>query len=93
MKPKECFLAGANSIFSGDKLLTTPNPGADKDSHMFDILGLKPMNRQNVMMSPLNHNNAFIPTKKNLNSVKRITLRQLNNNLRKSTSHPMIIWG
>ena len=41
-----CFLAGANSIFSGDKLLTTPNPGADKDSHMFDILGLKPMNRQ-----------------------------------------------
>ena len=41
-----CFLAGANSIFSGDKLLTTPNPGADKDSHMFDILGLTPMNRQ-----------------------------------------------
>jgi biotin synthase len=38
-----CFLAGANSIFYGDKLLTTPNPGADSDTVLFDRLGLSPM--------------------------------------------------
>jgi biotin synthase len=37
-----CFLAGANSIFAGDKLLTTPNPGALKDREMFQKLELKP---------------------------------------------------
>ncbi len=37
-----CFLAGANSIFAGDKLLTTPNPNVDEDMKMFDLLGLKP---------------------------------------------------
>ncbi len=35
-----CFLAGANSIFSGEKLLTTPNPDFDKDKKMFELLGL-----------------------------------------------------
>jgi biotin synthase len=38
-----CFLAGANSIFYGPKLLTTPNPGRDRDGALFDKLGLKPM--------------------------------------------------
>lgn len=37
-----CFMAGANSIFSGDKLLTTPNPAFDADNAMFQLLGLKP---------------------------------------------------
>jgi biotin synthase len=37
-----CFLAGANSIFAGDKLLTTPNPAFDEDHKMFELLGLKP---------------------------------------------------
>lgn len=35
-----CFLAGANSIFAGDKLLTTPNNNIDEDSEMFALLGL-----------------------------------------------------
>lgn len=35
-----CFLAGANSIFAGEKLLTTPNPEADADAMLFDRLGL-----------------------------------------------------
>jgi biotin synthase len=35
-----CFLAGANSIFTGEKLLTTPNPGFDADKEMFELLGL-----------------------------------------------------
>jgi biotin synthase len=36
-----CFMAGANSIFAGDKLLTTPNPSFDEDNAMFELLGLK----------------------------------------------------
>ena len=38
-----CFLAGANSIFYGPKLLTTPNPGRDRDMRLLDKLGLRPM--------------------------------------------------
>jgi biotin synthase len=37
-----CFMAGANSIFAGDKLLTTPNPSFNEDMQMFELLGLKP---------------------------------------------------
>lgn len=35
-----CFLAGANSIFAGDKLLTTPNPDINEDMKLFELLGL-----------------------------------------------------
>lgn len=38
-----CFLAGANSIFVGGKLLTTPLPGQDEDSALFQDLNLRPM--------------------------------------------------
>lgn len=38
-----CFLAGANSIFTGDKLLTTGNRGDDADAALFDKLGLVPL--------------------------------------------------
>jgi biotin synthase len=37
-----CFMAGANSIFAGEKLLTTPNPDFDEDMQMFSMLGLTP---------------------------------------------------
>lgn len=37
-----CFMAGANSIFAGDKLLTTPNPDVVEDKEMFQTLNLKP---------------------------------------------------
>ena len=37
-----CFFAGANSIFAGDKLLTTPNPDVNEDMKMFEMLGLIP---------------------------------------------------
>ena len=37
-----CFLAGAGSIFVGDKLLTTANPDGDTDNKLFDRLGLRP---------------------------------------------------
>ncbi len=38
-----CFLAGANSIFVGEKLLTTPNPGADEDELLLQSLGMRPL--------------------------------------------------
>jgi biotin synthase len=38
-----CFLAGANSIFVGEKLLTTPNPGRDEDEELLENLGMKPL--------------------------------------------------
>jgi biotin synthase len=38
-----CFLAGANSIFYGPRLLTTPNPAADHDKALLDRLGMVPM--------------------------------------------------
>lgn len=38
-----CFLAGASSIFSGEKLLTTPNPGVDRDTALMQQLGLRPL--------------------------------------------------
>lgn len=38
-----CFLAGANSIFYGPKLLTTPNPERDRDMQLLDKLGMRPM--------------------------------------------------
>jgi biotin synthase len=41
-----CFMAGASSIFAGEKLLTTPNPGKDRDAEMFSLLGLIPMEKK-----------------------------------------------
>lgn len=43
-----CFLAGANSIFYGEKLLTTPNPTADGDRALFDKLGLRPLSIESL---------------------------------------------
>jgi biotin synthase len=37
-----CFLAGANSIFTGPKLLTTPNPEHDRDRRMLERFGMVP---------------------------------------------------
>jgi biotin synthase len=38
-----CFMAGANSIFVGERLLTTPNPGPDEDAQLLEELGMRPM--------------------------------------------------
>ena len=46
-----CFLAGANSIFSGDKLLTTPHPGASKDANLMNLLNLKPRSSNKLATS------------------------------------------
>ncbi len=50
-----CFLAGANSIFSGDKLLTTPNPNIVQDEEMFQVLQLRPRAPKSVVDSSVGH--------------------------------------
>jgi biotin synthase len=47
-----CFLAGANSIFSGEKLLTTANPAPDDDARLLHDLGLRPMISQEAERLP-----------------------------------------
>lgn len=47
-----CFFAGANSIFAGDKLLTTPNPDVTEDMEMFKLLGLQPQKAFEKMPQP-----------------------------------------
>lgn len=47
-----CFFAGANSIFAGDKLLTTPNPDVNEDMKMFELLGLQPQKPFVKMQQP-----------------------------------------
>ena len=44
-----CFLAGANSIFTGDKLLTAANAGDSADAAMFAKLGLRPLEAEEPM--------------------------------------------
>ncbi len=49
-----CFLAGANSIFTGEKLLTTPNPSFDSDESLLKLLGLtarEPYTQQDIHVS------------------------------------------
>ena len=50
-----CFLAGANSIFYGDKLLTTPNPESDGDRALFEKLGLHAMECNTDKSPPVGH--------------------------------------
>ena len=47
-----CFLAGANSIFSGDLLLTTPNPDTDRDMQLLGELGLEPWDERDGVGTP-----------------------------------------
>lgn len=59
-----CFFAGANSIFAGDKLLTTPNPDIEEDIKMFDLLGLntqKPFSKHEQRESVKVEDSKFKP--------------------------------
>ena len=47
-----CFLAGANSIFTGERLLTTPNPGEDEDRALLEKLGMKALSADSPADSP-----------------------------------------
>ncbi|RWA37132.1 biotin synthase BioB [Xylella fastidiosa] len=54
-----CFMAGANSIFYGEKLLTTANPETERDQALFQRLGLRPMHlMENVSNQDQHHGNV-----------------------------------
>jgi biotin synthase len=59
-----CFMAGASSIFAGDKLLTTPNPEYNEDMEMFKILGLTPKQSFADGEKPVTKPDAIIEAKK-----------------------------
>lgn len=59
-----CFMAGASSIFAGDKLLTTPNPEFNEDKEMFEILGLIPKESFVDGEKPISHPDAKILERK-----------------------------
>ncbi len=56
-----CFLAGANSIFAGDRLLTTPNPGEDHDKRLLAEVGLEPMEGGSTMVAGAAGNPSIRP--------------------------------
>lgn len=59
-----CFMAGAGSIFAGDKLLTTPNPEFNEDKEMFEILGLIPSEPFKDGEKPVSKPDAIIEARK-----------------------------
>lgn len=59
-----CFMAGASSIFAGDKLLTTPNPEFNEDMELFRILGLKPKQSFADGEKPISQPDPIIEAKK-----------------------------
>lgn len=59
-----CFLAGASSVFAGDKLLTTPNPEFNEDKELFEQLGLIPKSPFQDGEKPLSKEDEIIKAKK-----------------------------
>ncbi len=59
-----CFMAGAGSIFAGDKLLTTPNPEFNEDKQMFEILGLIPKAAYTEGEKPVSQPDPIIEARK-----------------------------
>jgi biotin synthase len=56
-----CFLAGANSIFHGERLLTTANPDADADQLLFDKLGVHALEPASTPATPATPKTRFLP--------------------------------
>lgn len=70
-----CFLAGAGSIFAGDKLLTTPNPEFNEDKEMFDILGLIPKTAFQDAPQPISQPDEILLKKKEEEKVREEALK------------------
>jgi biotin synthase len=70
-----CFLAGAGSIFAGDKLLTTPNPEFNEDKEMFDILGLVPKEAFADTEKPISEPDEKVLARKEADALKAQALK------------------
>ncbi|MES2588116.1 MAG: biotin synthase BioB [Bacteroidota bacterium] len=71
-----CFMAGAGSIFAGDKLLTTPNPEFNEDKEMFQILGLLPKEAFAEGEKPVSKPDAIIDARKEKERLREIQLEE-----------------
>lgn len=71
-----CFMAGAGSIFAGDKLLTTPNPEFNEDKAMFDILGLVPKEAFADGEKPVSEPDPIIEARKEKDRLRAIQLEE-----------------
>jgi biotin synthase len=71
-----CFMAGAGSIFAGDKLLTTPNPEFNEDKAMFDILGLIPKEPFKDSEQPVSIPDEKIEERKRIEAQRELELRE-----------------
>jgi len=80
-----CFMAGAGSIFAGDKLLTTPNPEFNEDKAMFDILGLIPKQAFADGEKPVSQPDAIIEEKKRKQAIREKELADASFQPRKIT--------
>lgn len=74
-----CFLAGASSIFAGDKLLTTPNPEFNEDQEMFKILGLVPKEAFADGEKPVSEPDPIIEARKEKERLRAIELEEAKN--------------
>jgi biotin synthase len=80
-----CFMAGAGSIFAGDKLLTTPNPEFNEDKAMFDILGLIPKQAFADGEKPVTKPDAILEDKKRKQAIREKELAEASFQPRKIT--------
>ncbi len=71
-----CFMAGAGSIFAGDKLLTTPNPEFNEDKEMFKILGLVAKEAFAEGEKPVSKPDAIIDARKEKERLRAIQLEE-----------------
>lgn len=71
-----CFLAGAGSIFAGDKLLTTPNPEFNEDKEMFEILGLVAKEPFKDAEQPVSLPDAKIEERKKAEAARALELEE-----------------
>lgn len=71
-----CFLAGAGSIFAGDKLLTTPNPEFNEDKEMFEILGLVPKAAYTEGEKPVSLPDPIIEARKEKEAARALQLEE-----------------
>lgn len=71
-----CFMAGASSIFAGDKLLTTPNPEFNEDKEMFRVLGLIPKAPFAEGEQPETKPDAIIVERKKKEAARAIQLKE-----------------
>ena len=83
-----CFMAGASSIFAGDKLLTTPNPEFNEDSEMFKILGLVPKEPFAEGEKPESHPDPIIEERKRKEVARAEELRAAREKLEKEGFEP-----